>query len=93
MSIVWPVTGVCNEDEFSCGNGRCVSDGLVCNGYNPCGDYTDCSSDLAAGAIAGIIIGSIFFFVIVSVLAGVSIRRARRRRLGYVSNYIQSNLC
>ena len=34
--------GICYSYEHSCSNGRCIDDSLACNGYNPCGDYSDC---------------------------------------------------
>ncbi|KAH3884274.1 low-density lipoprotein receptor-related protein 3-like [Dreissena polymorpha] len=50
-------TGICDPDEYSCSNGRCVENYLTCNGYNPCGDHSDCA--LTVGGIAGIAVGSV----------------------------------
>lgn len=71
-------TGFCNNDEYSCDNGRCVSDSLICNGYNPCGDYSDCATEvITGGVIAGIVVGS--FCVAVIVVTCLVILRRRRR--------------
>ncbi|XP_045172473.2 low-density lipoprotein receptor class A domain-containing protein 2-like [Mercenaria mercenaria] len=37
-------TGTCIKGEYTCQNGRCISESLICNGYNPCGDDSDCRS-------------------------------------------------
>ncbi|XP_053376169.1 cubilin-like [Mercenaria mercenaria] len=78
-------TGLCYSYEYSCDNGRCISDSLTCNGYNPCGDYSDCSVIIAGGAIAGIAIGSVVFVTILSV---VIVIMCRRRRLAYVGTAV-----
>ena len=48
--------GECRSDEFSCANGRCIDQSLKCNGYNPCGDGSDCPS-LHRGYIMAIVFG------------------------------------
>jgi len=38
----------CSPSEFSCGNGNCIDNSLVCDGTNDCGDNSDevsCGSD------------------------------------------------
>ena len=50
------ILGVCRSDEFSCANGRCIDQSLKCNGYNPCGDGSDCT-DLHNGYIMTIVFG------------------------------------
>ena len=32
---------VCDYDEFTCDNGRCVPDSFRCDDDNDCGDYSD----------------------------------------------------
>lgn len=76
------VPGDCESDEYSCRNGRCISDDLLCKGTNPCGDNSDCAHRIAAGVIAGISVGSVALVVII-VSAVVII--CRRRRFAYVS--------
>ncbi|XP_052802941.1 low-density lipoprotein receptor-related protein 12-like [Mya arenaria] len=53
-------TGNCKSKEYHCNNGRCIADSLVCNGYNPCGDDSDCI--LTGTEIVGIIVGTLVFF-------------------------------
>ncbi|KAH3884283.1 hypothetical protein DPMN_008262 [Dreissena polymorpha] len=71
------IPGSCYSDEYRCHNGRCISDHSTCNGYNPCGDNSDCS--LAAGAIAGIVIGTLIGFSLC--IAFVVVCRRRRRHV------------
>lgn len=76
------VPGDCDSDEYSCRNGRCISDNLVCNGNNPCGDYSDCAYVIAAGVIAGIVVGTVALVVTVVTVVVII---CRRRRVAYVS--------
>ncbi|XP_052801220.1 uncharacterized protein LOC128231961 isoform X2 [Mya arenaria] len=73
-------TGYCYSDEHACDNGRCISDKLMCNGYNPCGDYSDCP--LAGGVIAGIVVGCFFFCVFATVFIIICRRRRHRYHRG-----------
>lgn len=43
--------------EYSCDNGRCIHNKLKCNGDDPCGDGSDCTSEavLSIGTILGIV--------------------------------------
>ncbi|KAL3857568.1 hypothetical protein ACJMK2_012219 [Sinanodonta woodiana] len=67
--------GGCDGDEFKCHNSRCIGESNTCNGYNPCGDYSDCP--LAGGAIAGIVIASVCSLAAV-IVAVIYCRRKRR---------------
>lgn len=48
--------GSCND--YECDNGNCIPTELKCNGYNPCGDKSDCRPD------DGLPIKTIIFIVI-----------------------------
>lgn len=41
-AILHSASGECRSDEYSCTNGRCIDQSLKCNGFNPCGDDSDC---------------------------------------------------
>ena len=56
------ILGECRSDEFSCANGRCIDQSLKCNGYNPCGDGSDCT-DLHRGYIMTIVFGLLSLFL------------------------------
>lgn len=77
MNVVFTAfhTGNCRSYEYRCSNGRCIDDGVNCNGFNPCGDYSDCR--LSAAAIAGIVIGSVFAICVVATLAYVCVKNKR----------------
>ena len=48
------IIGVCDSFfEYGCDNGRCIDDSLTCNGYNPCGDHSDCYNTVT---IAGTVV-------------------------------------
>ncbi|WAR11657.1 LRP12-like protein [Mya arenaria] len=53
MTLVFTAyhTGYCYSYEYSCDNGRCISEDSNCNGYDPCGDQSDCR--LGVGEITG----------------------------------------
>ncbi|KAK3598882.1 hypothetical protein CHS0354_036185 [Potamilus streckersoni] len=51
--------GSCDSFEYKCDNGWCINNDLNCNGYNPCGDNSDCQMKLSTGAVIGIVIGCI----------------------------------
>ena len=70
------ILGSCGSGEYECSHDRCIDDSLTCNGWNPCGDWSDCP--LAVGAIVGIVSGSICFVVVLSVAVCCGCRRRRR---------------
>ncbi|KAK3576107.1 hypothetical protein CHS0354_032232 [Potamilus streckersoni] len=70
--------GICDSWEIRCDNGRCIQDEMNCNGYNPCGDHSDCK--LPVGSIVGIVIGSLAGLAIVMTVIVVSICCYRRRK-------------
>ena len=43
--------GPCISDEYHCNNNRCIPVALTCNGYNPCGDYSDCKSPITTPSL------------------------------------------
>ena len=79
------LSGSCALFESKCSNGRCIHGDLNCNGYNPCGDFSDCDGDRSEGSYLGIIIGScsaVFTFTVVIVFIVVFIKCKRRRSPG-----------
>ena len=50
---------------YECDNKRCIHKTITCNDYNSCGDYSDCQTTLEAGAIAGIVVGSVFGLILI----------------------------
>ena len=57
LFINFLIVGHCASWEYSCDNGRCIADEASCTGYKSCGDGNECH--LSAGAMAGIVIGSL----------------------------------
>ncbi|KAL3887891.1 hypothetical protein ACJMK2_000279 [Sinanodonta woodiana] len=68
--------GTCAAWETRCDNGHCIRDEMNCNGYNPCGDHSDCN--LTVGSIVGIVIGSLAGLAILLAVSVVLICRHRR---------------
>lgn len=59
--------GECRSDEYTCDNGRCIDQSLQCNGFNPCGDGSDCKR-LHPGwkaAIAASTLGLVMLVIII----------------------------
>ena len=79
----WLFAGYCDSWEISCDNGRCIDDSLRCNGYNPCGDYSDCQ--LSVGEISGIAVGAVVCFIITLAIIVVCVRRRRRYVVSYLN--------
>ncbi|XP_022255100.1 uncharacterized protein LOC111088661 isoform X2 [Limulus polyphemus] len=80
--------GICNElDSYMCRNGACISDSLLDDGYNNCGDLSDekCLQDncgtrqVSPWTYAGIVISVLAFFVI-ALFVIVPYRRNRNAR-------------
>ncbi|KAK3581735.1 hypothetical protein CHS0354_000119 [Potamilus streckersoni] len=67
--------GDCHADEYKCHNSRCIGESNTCNGYNPCGDYSDCH--LKGGAIAVIVIATVTG-LIAAIVTVIYCRRKRR---------------
>ncbi|KAL4234106.1 Suppressor of tumorigenicity 14 protein [Mactra antiquata] len=70
--------GYCYSYEYSCSNGHCIDDSVNCNGFNPCGDNSDCR--LSTGAVIGIVLGSLFGACVLVALTCVIIRNRKRSR-------------
>ncbi|WAR01948.1 hypothetical protein MAR_008506 [Mya arenaria] len=74
----------CPSNGHVCSNGRCIDNNLHCNGYDSCGEGADCSSGLNAGALAGIIIGTLLcllFVVVVAVCCVCCKSQSKRKRM------------
>lgn len=84
----------CGSELFVCGNDRCIDRGLMCDGYDQCGDNSDevegCSGNtnhwdksyqytITIGVIVPMVI-SVFLIMVICLLF-VMIRRCRRARL------------
>lgn len=70
--------GYCYSYEYECENGRCIDDSIKCNGFNPCGDGSDCR--LSAGVIVGIVLGSLFCVCVFSAIVFVIVKNRRKRK-------------
>lgn len=70
--------GYCYSYEYECSNGHCIDDSVNCNGFNPCGDGSDCR--LSAAAIVGITLGSLFCVCVFSALIIVYVKNQRRKK-------------
>ncbi|KAL3860799.1 hypothetical protein ACJMK2_010866 [Sinanodonta woodiana] len=74
--------GPCDSYEYECDSGWCINDELKCNGFNPCGDHSDCHLKLSSGAVVGIIVGCIFF-VGIAVSVTICIYCCLRKKKGF----------
>ncbi|KAL3860801.1 hypothetical protein ACJMK2_010868 [Sinanodonta woodiana] len=81
--------GMCESYEYKCDNGWCINNDLNCNGYNPCGDNSDCQVKLSTGAVIGIVIGCVVFvgLIISTVICIYCCMRRQQRFQGILSNY------
>lgn len=77
-------SGYCYSNEYSCSNGRCIDDDANCNGFDPCGDKSDCK--LSSATITGIVIGVILAVIILGAAAGVLLRSLKKqnRRVSFL---------
>ena len=80
--------GFCKHTEFQCHNKRCINSSLVCDGFNPCGDQSDCQTPepdhdvvlvLHLGGILGVAGGAVLLILVVVIVCVVITRRRRRR--------------
>lgn len=80
--------GICYTDEYACSNGHCIANNISCNGFNPCGDYSDCGNNVISGSssrvfnvggIIGGVISAVTALVIIVIVAVVVVKRQNRR--------------
>ncbi|ESO90259.1 hypothetical protein LOTGIDRAFT_233802 [Lottia gigantea] len=73
--------GVCDNDEFTCNNGRCIHNSLYCNEYNNCGDGSDICA-LTTAELVGVVVACLFVILLIAVIVAAVffIRRRRLRR-------------
>lgn len=79
--IVLYVLGSCPENGHVCSNGRCIKKTFACNGYNSCGDGSECDpADMSTSSIVGIVVGCAvaIAFAIGIVVVLCWIKRVRR---------------
>ncbi|KAK3598885.1 hypothetical protein CHS0354_036188 [Potamilus streckersoni] len=74
--------GPCDSYEYECNSGWCINDELKCNGFNPCGDHSDCHLKLSSGAVVGIVVGCIIL-VGISVSVAICIYCCLRKKKGF----------
>jgi hypothetical protein len=88
MYIYFFSTGICYTDEYACSNGHCIANNISCNGFNPCGDYSDCGNNVISGSssrvfnvggIIGGVISAVTALVIIVIVAVVVVKRQNRR--------------
>ena len=84
-SLTLLFSGYCYTWETECSNGKCIDDDIACNGFNPCGDESDCRARTIAIIIGASVGGVVFVILLISI--GVCIYCAKRRNVasaGYV---------
>lgn len=91
MDIVFTAfhRGLCYSNEYECSNGHCIDDSVNCNGFNPCGDGSDCR--LSATAIVGIVVGAVFIICVATACVVVVRRNRQRKYNNLVDGYMPPN--